>query len=254
MHGSRFTADLAKAIENCELVLFLASRNSYESRYTIKEVNYAINKGKNILPYIIDDSVLPAELDFLLSDVNWAFMKEHPIETVLMDDISSLLNHHATSNVVDYEDEALSLYDQGRYSESFAYFEKAAQKGSASAQYSLGVLYYNGDGVDKDPTKAIQWLTQAAMNDSTKAMLLLGKIYNYGWESVSEEVTKAIRWFNAAAAYDVAEAYFELGNIYYSKEGYINYKKAAELFERAVELGDMASKNPLAILRANGLV
>jgi TPR repeat protein len=36
------------------------------------------------------------------------------------------------------------------YERAVELYEQAAAKGHASAQYSLGVLYYNGQGVPKD--------------------------------------------------------------------------------------------------------
>ena len=36
------------------------------------------------------------------------------------------------------------------------------KRGYADAQYSLGVMYYNGKGVDQSLTKAREWFTKAA--------------------------------------------------------------------------------------------
>ena len=51
----------ATAIKESTVFLFLASKNSYESKYTLNEVVYAFNKKENpqIIPYIIDGSTLP---------------------------------------------------------------------------------------------------------------------------------------------------------------------------------------------------
>jgi len=47
--------------------------------------------------------------------------------------------------------------------------KKNAEKGSAWAQYSLGVRYLTGDGVEKDEDAARKWLEAAAKNDDTRA-------------------------------------------------------------------------------------
>ena len=39
---------------------------------------------------------------------------------------------------------------------------KAAEQGNANAQYNLGVMYANGDGVTKDAVKAVEWYQKAA--------------------------------------------------------------------------------------------
>lgn len=87
--GMEFPAVLAKAIKESKVFLFLASKNSYESKFSQSEIIYAFNKKKkeNILPYIIDDSNLPDELEFTFSSINWRRMEKHPIESVLLKDI-----------------------------------------------------------------------------------------------------------------------------------------------------------------------
>lgn len=86
-------ADIAKAIKECTLFLYLGSYNAYMSIYAPKEINYAVrHKAKNnILPYLIDDSPMPDELDLLLCDYNWRTTKEHPIDSILIKDLLKLL-------------------------------------------------------------------------------------------------------------------------------------------------------------------
>jgi hypothetical protein len=84
-----FPAVIAKAIRESHIFLFLASKNSYESRFTQSEIVYAFNKKQkqNIIPYIIDGSKMPDELEFTFSAINWRRIEEHPIDTTLVDDI-----------------------------------------------------------------------------------------------------------------------------------------------------------------------
>ena len=53
------------------------------------------------------------------------------------------------------------------------WYEKAAAQGDADAQYNLGVLYYNGEGVPRDISKAREWFEKAAAqgDESAKAAL-----------------------------------------------------------------------------------
>jgi len=51
--------------------------------------------------------------------------------------------------------------------------EKKADEGNARAQYELGLMYYRGDGVDKNMAKARQWLSSAAAQDDRDANVLL---------------------------------------------------------------------------------
>ena len=91
--GFEFPTVLAEAIINCKIFLYLASGNSYESRFTQSEITFAFNekpKG-SILPYIIDGSTMPPALRFVFSSINWRRLEEHPINTVLVDDLLHLL-------------------------------------------------------------------------------------------------------------------------------------------------------------------
>lgn len=87
--GIEFPAQLARAIKASKVFLFLASKNSYESKFTQTEIVYAFNKKQKheILPFIIDGSTFPEELEFTFSAINWRNLKEHPIKTVLVDDV-----------------------------------------------------------------------------------------------------------------------------------------------------------------------
>ena len=87
--GMEFPAVLSQAIKDSKVFLFLASQNSYKSKFTQSEIVYAFNKKdkKDIIPYIIDGSTLPDELEFTFSSINWRRIEQHPIETTLVNDI-----------------------------------------------------------------------------------------------------------------------------------------------------------------------
>ena len=70
---------------------------------------------------------------------------------------------------------------------------KAAEQGDAVAQFNLGVLYYNGDGVPQDYKEAVEWLTKAAEQGFSDAQSKLGWMYLEG-ESVPQDYEKAAKW------------------------------------------------------------
>ena len=87
--GLEFPKVLAEAILSSQIFLFIASENSYKSKFTQSEVVFAFNKKQksDIIPYIIDDSNLPSELELTFSAINWRRKSKHPIETTLVDDV-----------------------------------------------------------------------------------------------------------------------------------------------------------------------
>ncbi len=79
--GVSFTDVITKAIDESSVFLFLGSSNSYRSKFTVAEVFYAFNHKQpgSIIPYLLDDAAMPAQLEFILGTTNWLRMKEHPI-------------------------------------------------------------------------------------------------------------------------------------------------------------------------------
>ena len=96
--GFEFPVVLAEAILESQVILFLASVNSYESKFTNAELTFAFNeKPKNsILPYIIDGSTMPPALRFVFASINWRTIENQPIEPVLVNDILGLLGKPKT--------------------------------------------------------------------------------------------------------------------------------------------------------------
>ena len=91
--GMEFPKVLANNILDSQIFLFIASKNSYESLFTDREITFAFNKkrGEKLLPYIIDDAPFPKHLELIFASNNWRRLAEHPIEPVLIDDVFRLL-------------------------------------------------------------------------------------------------------------------------------------------------------------------
>jgi len=53
-------------------------------------------------------------------------------------------------------------YDNGRAEEALRHFERAALHGDKLSQHFLTLMYWNGDGVDRDPVQAYIWADLAA--------------------------------------------------------------------------------------------
>ena len=70
--GEQFINVISKEIKECKVFLFIASRNSLESKWTMKELSYAFQEkpGQSILPLLVDDIPLPDSIKFLFSDIN----------------------------------------------------------------------------------------------------------------------------------------------------------------------------------------
>lgn len=66
--GSDYGSEIPPAIKGCFAFVLLLSKQAQESKWIPKEMDGAINNGKIIIPFQIDDSNLIDSFDFRLSD------------------------------------------------------------------------------------------------------------------------------------------------------------------------------------------
>ena len=72
-----------------------------------------------------------------------------------------------------------------------------AEQGVADAQYNLGLMYYNGQGVRQDYAEAVKWYRQAAEQGNAKAQYNLGAMYHNG-QGVRRNFHLSKEWFGKA--------------------------------------------------------
>ena len=70
-------------------------------------------------------------------------------------------------------------------------YRRAAESGSAEAQYRLGGMYYTGQGVRLDNDRALEWYRKAAEQGNPDAQYRLGRLYDKGL-SVRQDYAKAL--------------------------------------------------------------
>jgi TPR repeat protein len=78
------------------------------------------------------------------------------------------------------------------------YFERAADHGSATAQWKIGLLYLNGLGTTTDPVLGAKWIQRAANQGKATAQLALSQLYLQG-VGVPRDLTRSYTWANIAA-------------------------------------------------------
>ena len=74
-------------------------------------------------------------------------------------------------------------YQRNDYATALREWQPLAKQGQAAAQYHLGLLYANGQGVPKDDAQARQWYEKAANQGHALAQVNLGGLYDYGREA-----------------------------------------------------------------------
>ena len=83
--------------------------------------------------------------------------------------------------------------------EAVRWYRLAADQGHADAQGNLGAMLLNGQGVPQDHAEAVRWFRAAADQGNAFAQGNLGTMYSNGW-GVPQDYVAAHMWFNLAAA------------------------------------------------------
>ena len=96
-------------------------------------------------------------------------------------------------------DEGLAAYERGDYETAVWEFESLAEQGDADAQFFLGFMYGDGQGVPHDYAEAVKWYRRAAEQDHADAQNNLGVMYDRG-RGVSQDYVQAHLWYNLSAA------------------------------------------------------
>lgn len=65
--GSNYTREIPIAIRNCKVFVLILSKNAQSSQWVLKELDSAVNCGKVILPFMLEDCALNDEFNFLLT-------------------------------------------------------------------------------------------------------------------------------------------------------------------------------------------
>lgn len=87
---------------------------------------------------------------------------------------------------------------EGNYAEAYHHWLPLAEQGYAEAQYHLGWLYANGNGLAVDIVKAMDWWMQAARQGHADAQFAVGLAYTTG-EGIRKDLDQAVRWYLTAA-------------------------------------------------------
>lgn len=65
--GSNYTKEIPIAIRGCKAFVLILSDNAQKSQWVLRELDSAVNSGKVILPFMLEDCALNDEFNFLLT-------------------------------------------------------------------------------------------------------------------------------------------------------------------------------------------
>jgi len=146
----------------------------------------------------------------------------------------------------------IAAYNSGDYETARKEFQAAADRSDPMGLHLMASLYYQGHGVDRDLSRAVELFTAAAEKGSRPSQANLGLMYQNG-DGVERDMDKAISYFEAASKQGDLQSAFLLGQIYRKGDGVqADQTKAASYYRKAAEQGHVPAANEYGLLFAQG--
>lgn len=118
----------------------------------------------------------------------------------------------------DTADAGLAAYEQGDYAKAVREWSILAEQGDKWAQFNLGLLYTNGQGVAQDYQEAVRWYRLSAEQGNALAQYNLGVAYANG-QGFAQNFKEAVRLYQLSAEQGQAAAQYNLGVAYTNGQG-----------------------------------
>ena len=166
-----------------------------------------------------------------------------------------IVNVQAVS--ADYQD-GLNAYAWGDFDKAMQEWREVAEGPAdavvptiyAETHYAIAMLYWRGEGVDRDYQEALNWLTRAADLGHAGAQAKIGFMHTDGL-GVKQDYGKAFDWFSRAAKGGSVDGMYNLGIFYlYGWGTEPDRTMAKQYLATASALGYSAAEDGLQILQA----
>ncbi|MSO19947.1 MAG: sel1 repeat family protein [Acidobacteria bacterium] len=158
------------------------------------------------------------------------------------------------SNVTEADfQEGMDAYARGDFATAMKKWKPLAEDGNPSAQTNLGVMYYQGRGLDApNYQEALRWYRIAAMQGYPDAQFNLGLAHMEG-KGVARDFTQAVRWYKMAGESGYLQAQIMLADMYLKGQGVAgDQNEAAKWYSLAADQGSAVAQYVLGNLHIGG--
>ncbi len=132
---------------------------------------------------------------------------------------------------VDFYHAGMNAYSAGKYEEAIDWLKQA--ENDPRCHYALGVMYYNGQGVERNFKTSTEHYTIAAEAGILPAQVSAGFAYANAM-GVPEDFEKAVHYLKMAVEQGDDAAKITLGEIYARGEGGGSREEAAKLLREVL--------------------
>jgi TPR repeat protein len=138
-------------------------------------------------------------------------------------------------------DEALQAFQAGDLPKAIDIWTSEATLGDSDAQYILGTLYYDGNGVSQSYNEAVKWFLASAEQGYVLAQNALANMYFSG-KGVPVDNELAAKWWLLAAEKGMSDSQNNIAIAYRDGLGVTQDSEAAlKWFEKAAFQGDVGA-------------
>jgi Sel1 repeat/Pentapeptide repeats (8 copies) len=144
--------------------------------------------------------------------------------------VKSITSHSSRAAVGERAHHVWATYQHN----TLTVLRKHADNGDIESQFTLGMMYARGTGVDEDYAESVDWFQKAADGGDATAQYNLARLIATG-RGVKRDLATAAQWFRKAADAGDPDAQFDLATLHFNGKGVqLNYAEAAKLLLKAV--------------------
>jgi TPR repeat protein len=142
------------------------------------------------------------------------------------------------------------IFSDGVFDTAYGEYLTLAKEGNVEAQYKVGLMLANGQGISKNMEQAVKWWTTAAENGNKIAQYNLGVLYAKG-QDVKEDFNMSADLFTLSAEQGFAKAQYALGLMYMQGVGVKkDIVEGVRLIKKAADNGDAQAIKELENLKS----
>lgn len=181
--GLDYAASIVRAIKNAKFFVLILSEHSNTSVHVLNEINSAVNAGKIIIPFKIDEAELSESMEYYLGKTHWIHAFTSPID-VHMEKLMKRITakEKETKNTVNGfvpASEAKIHRPTDKHQCRMVKYEELLSLGYTSKSISLQLvendyINCNGIGIENEGT-ATQWESYLQDNSDTFQYLINGE-------------------------------------------------------------------------------
>lgn len=115
-------------------------------------------------------------------------------------------------------EDGIAAYDRNDFKQALSILQPLANNGDPSAQFTMGLIAYNGLGAAQDYSQAMKWFLGAASKNLAAAEYCVGVMHAHG-QGVTANQKTALDWYKRAANKGYPAAFHNLGVQYAQGRG-----------------------------------